>query len=340
MAGNEPDIRQVAARAGVSVGTVSNVLNRPDAVTEATRRAVVHAIEELGYVRNGSASRLRSARSNIVGLVVLDAANPFFTDVARGAEEALAAQGYSVVVCNSGGSMQRQEQLLRFLDEQRVAGVLITPTGPIDDIPVLRRMRDRGASVVLVDESDREQTLCSVGVDDVRGGELAGEHLLAIGRRRIVFVGGPSTVRQSEDRLAGLRRAASAEGGVVDIVRVDALDGRSAHAVIDDVLEHGPDAVFCANDVMALGILRGMFERGRAIPDDVALVGFDDIEFAQLAAVPLTTVRQPATEMGETAAGFLLDECRSKDHAHRRVDFTPELVVRRSTVEPRVPALG
>jgi LacI family transcriptional regulator len=334
MAANEPDIRQVAARAGVSVGTVSNVLNRPEAVAEATRRSVMDAIDELGYVRNGSASRLRSARSNIVGLVVLDAANPFFTDVARGAEEALAARGYSVVVCNSGGSTQRQEQLLRFLDEQRVAGVLITPTGPVKDIPVLRRMRDRGASVVLVDENDDDETLCSVGVDDVRGGELAGAHLVEIGRRRIVFVGGPATVRQSEDRLAGLRRAAEAHDAVIEVVHVDALDGRSAHAVIDDVLERGPDAVFCANDVMALGILRGMYERGRSIPDDVALVGFDDIEFAQLAAVPLTTVRQPASEMGETAAAFLLDECRNEGHSHRRVDFSPQLVIRRSTVGP------
>jgi LacI family transcriptional regulator len=277
MASNDPDIRQVAARAGVSVGTVSNVLNRPGAVAEPTRRAVMHAIDELGYVRNGSASRLRSARSNIVGLVVLDAANPFFTDVARGAEEALAAQGYSVVVCNSGGSAERQDQLLRFLDEQRVAGVLITPTGPVDSIPVLRRIRDRGASVVLVDENDGGQALCSVGVDDVRGGELAGEHLLEIGRRRIVFVGGPAIVRQSEDRLKGLRNAAEDNDAVVNVVRVTALDGRSAHAVIDDVLQHGPDAVFCA-------------------------------------------------------AAFLLDECRNEGHAHRRVDFTPQLVVRRSTV--------
>lgn len=327
------DIRQVAERAGVSVGTVSNVLNRPDTVAEATLQAVQHAIDELGYVRNGSASRLRSARSNIVGLVVLDAANPFFTEVARGAEEELARQGYAVVICNSDGSMQRQDQHLRFLVEQRVAGVLITPVDPVQSMPTFERIRGRGSAVVFVDENDSDQTACSVAVDDAHGGELAGRHLLEIGRRRIVFVGGPDSVRQSEDRLAGLRRAVDTSGeATVEVVRVDALNGRSAHAVTDIVLGHDPDAVFCANDTMALGVLRGLFERGRSVPDDVALIGFDDIEFAQLAAVPLTSVRQPAAQIGQTAAALLLEECRHPDeHAHQRINFTPELVIRRST---------
>ncbi|MDY7100370.1 MAG: LacI family DNA-binding transcriptional regulator [Actinomycetota bacterium] len=334
MARGAADIRQVAALAGVSVGTVSNVLNRPDMVGATTRRAVLRAIDELGYVRNGSAARLRSARSDIVGLVVLDAANPFFTEVARGAEEELVRRGLSAVVCNSAGSIERQDRHLRFLDEQRVAGVLITPVDPHNAAPGLARLRERGLSVVLVDEDDADRASCSVAVDDARGGELAGAHLLGLGRRRLVFVGGPGSVRQSEDRLAGLRRAAAGHPGVVvEVVRVAALDGRSAHAVIDRVLAHEPDAVFCANDTMALGILRGLFERGRSVPDDVALVGFDDIEFAQLAAVPLTSVRQPAEQIGRAGAELLLDECSDPDeHSHRHVDFTPELVVRRSTV--------
>jgi LacI family transcriptional regulator len=332
MPSSQPDIRKVAAHAGVSVGTVSNVLNRPDAVAEPTLQTVLAAIDELGYVRNGSASRLRSARSNIVGLVVLDAANPFFTEVARGAEEELAAQGYAVVVCNSAGSADRQDRHLHFLDEQRVAGVLITPTGLPNAKSLLQRMRGRGMSIALVDESDADQSSCSVAVDDIRGGELVGRHLLEVGRHRIVFVGGPTSVRQSEDRLLGLRRATETISGTdVDVVRIDKLDGRSAYAVVDEVLIHSPDAVFCANDIAALGILRGLFERGRSVPDDVALVGFDDIEFADLAAVPLTTVRQPAAQMGQTAATLLLDELRNDEHVHQRVNFSPELVVRRST---------
>jgi LacI family transcriptional regulator len=328
------DIRQVAALAGVSVGTVSNVLNRPEAVAEPTLQAVLRAIDELGYVRNGSASRLRSARSNIVGLVVLDAANPFFAEVARGAEEELERQGFSVVICNSDGSLERQERHLRFLDEQRVAGVLITPADPERAAPSFERIRKRGLSVVLVDENDVDNSSCSVAVDDIRGGELAGTHLLDHGRRRIVFLGGATSVRQSEDRLSGLRGVAARHAdAAVEVVRVATLNGRTAYGVVDDILALGPDAVFCANDMMALGVLRGLFERGHSVPDDIALVGFDDIEFAQLAAVPLTSVRQPAAQIGQTAAGLLLDECRNRDgHTHQRVSFTPELIVRRSTV--------
>jgi LacI family transcriptional regulator len=243
MPSSQPDIRKVAARAGVSVGTVSNVLNRPDAVAEPTLQTVLAAIDELRCVRNGSASRLRSARSNIVGLVVLDAGNPFFTEVARGAEEELAGQGYAVVVCNSAGSADRQDRHLHFLDEQRVAGVLITPTGRPNAKSLLQRMRGRGMSIALVDESDADQSSCSVAV------------------------GGPTSVRQSEDRLLGLRRATETiSGTTVDVVRIDKLDGRSAYAVVDEVLIHSPDAVFCANEVAALGILPGCSNEGDRSP--------------------------------------------------------------------------
>jgi LacI family transcriptional regulator len=151
-----------------------------------------------------------------------------------------------------------------------------------------------------------------------------------------VFVGGPSSVRQSEDRCAGLRRAVDRHNGAeqisVDVVRVQALNGRSAHGAIDEVLGHEPDAVFCANDTMALGVLLGLFERGRTVPDDIALVGFDDIEFARLAAVPLTSVRQPAAQMGDAAASLLIAEyAQDRDHRHQKITFSPELIVRRST---------
>ncbi len=336
MAMKTADIRQVAERAGVSVGTVSNVLNRPDTVAELTRNSVLAAIEELGYVRNGSASRLRSARSKIVGLVVLDTGNPFFTELARGAEEALERRGYSVVLCNSDGSAKRQERHLQFLDEQRVAGILITPVDPKRDRRTFERMRARGLSVVLVDEAADSATACSVAVDDLRGGELAGNHLIDIGRRRIVFIGGPTSVRQSEDRCAGLRRAVEhhSRGSEVsvDVVRVQALNGRSAHGAIGEVLGYKPDAIFCANDTVALGVLLGLFENGRSVPDDIALVGFDDIEFARLAAVPLTSVRQPAAQMGDAAASLLIAEAaQDRDHRHQKITFSPELVVRRST---------
>ncbi len=336
MARKAVSIKEVALRAGVSVGTVSNVLNRPDSVAEPTRLAVVAAIDELGFVRNGSASRLRSTRSHVVGLVVHDIGNPFFAEVARGAEQALELRGYTVMLCNSAATPDRQQRHLHFLEEQRVAGVLLTPVDPSRDRRELDRLRKRGLAVVFVDEAADSQYACSVAVDDVRGGELVGEHLLAVGRRRIVYVTGPDTIRQSRDRGAGLQRAINAHPGSdevrLDVVHVPVLNGRAGHAAVADVLSHRPDAVFCANDVVALGVLRGLFEAGVSVPDQIAVVGYDDIEFAQLAAVPLTSIRQPAAQIGEAAAGLLVDECAGDGgHVHQRITFSPELIVRRST---------
>ena len=325
--GAVPGIKDVAALAGVSVGTVSNVLNRPAGVSAANRDRVQTAIEELGFVRNSSASQLRAGRSSVLGLVVLDIGNPFFTDVARGVEQVAAEQGMSVLLCNSDGSPDRESGHLQFLEEQRVDGVLVTPVG--GDLSRLTRLRTRGTPVVLVDEAAGPGH-CSVAVDDRAGGEAAGRHLRAAGRRRVVYVTGPDTIRQCADRGAGLRLGV---GGRTAPRRVEiaALNGEAGHAAVPEVVTHRPDAVFCANDVVALGVLRGLLEAGVRVPDDVALVGYDDIQFAVTAAVPLTTVRQPALELGRTAGRLLLGEIAADgSHHHENVVFQPELVVRRS----------
>lgn len=334
MATGSAGIKAVAARAGVSVGTVSNVLNRPDHVALATRSKVERAMRDLGFVRNRSASALKAGRSSSLGLVVLDIGNPFFTEVARGVEHAAAERGYAVLLCNSDESAARQDTHLTFLEEQRVDGVLVTPADA--DVAHIELLRSRGTAVVLVDEPGQDGC-CSVAVDDVRGGELAAEHLLGLGRRRIVYVSGPDTIRQCVDRGAGLRRAVLSAGldpaAAIRRVDIPALNGDQGHRAVGRVLaDDWPDAVFCANDVVALGVLRGLLEAGRSVPGDVSLVGYDDIAFAATAAVPLTSVAQPAQQIGRTAATLLLEEIGDPDaHAHQQVLFRPELVVRRST---------
>jgi LacI family transcriptional regulator len=327
-------IKAVAAHAGVSVGTVSNVLNRPDQVAAATRSKVEKAMRELGFVRNRSAGALKAGRSQSVGLVVLDIGNPFFTEVARGVEQAASERGYAVLLCNSDESRGRQDTHLTFLEEQRVGGVLVTPVDA--DLGHIEQLRSRGTPVVLLDEPGQDGR-CSVAVDDVRGGEVAGEHLLGLQRTRIAYVTGPDTIRQCVDRGIGLERAVAAAGldpaSVVRRVEVPALNGEEGHKAVDHILADGwPDAVFCANDVVALGVLRGLLEAGVSVPDDVSLVGYDDIEFAATSAVPLTSVRQPALQIGRTAAALLLEEIEQPDgHAHQQVMFRPELAARRST---------
>ena len=333
MAHKSVGIKDVASRAGVSIGSVSHVLNHPERVSPATRQRVSQAIDDLGFVRNGSAARLRANSSNAVGLIVLDAGNPFFAEVERGVEGVMADHGFIVMLCNSDGQPSREDRHLRFLEEQRVAGLLITPTAAKSAHTRLATLRKRGLAVVLVDEPVRRPSQCSVAVDDVRGGELAGEHILAIGRRRIVYVTGPDDLRQLDDRYRGLLRAVerSDRRVKVDVLRLPAVNSREGYGCVDELVARRPDAVFCGNDIVALGVLRGLTERKVSLPDDVALVGFDDIEFAGMSAVPLTSVRQPAFGIGQAAAQLLVEECTDSSHEHRQVIFQPELIIRQSS---------
>jgi LacI family transcriptional regulator len=324
-------IKEVARRAGVSIGTVSNVLNRPELVASSTRQRVLDAITELGYVRNDSARQLRAGHSRQIALVVLDVTNPFFTDVVRGAESAAEEHGVMVVVCNSGEDAGREHRHLDLLEEQRVRGVLITP---VDESPNsrLELLIQRGTPVVLVDRGSGRHSRCSVAVDDLLGGRLAGEHLLEQGHQRITFVGGPLSITQVRDRHAGVSEAVAgkAELSVVSTPNLTVAAGRAAAAEIDAT------AVFCANDLVALGVLQGLTQRGIRVPQDVAIVGYDDIEFAAAAAVPLSSVRQPREQLGRTATALLLEEIEDDGrHEHRHVVFQPELIVRESSGRPR-----
>ena len=337
MADAPASIREVAAHAGVSVGTVSNVLNRPDIVAEPTRSRVQAAIKQLGFIRNESARQLRAGRSRTIGLVVLDVANPFFTDVARGVEDEASESGLAVILCNSDDQHAKETHYLELLEEHRVQGILITPV--ITDDGRLAKLQQRGTPVVLVDSRSPTGGQCSVSVDDVLGGELAVAHLLREGHTRIAFVGGPLSIRQVSDRKDGAVRAlerAGASAGDLHMVVTPALNvaaGQQAGAAIAELpASRRPSAVFCANDLLALGVLQEMTARQIGVPEGVSLVGYDDIDFAAAAAVPLSSVRQPRQLLGRTAAQLLLDEALGEGaHQHRQVVFEPELVVRRSS---------
>jgi LacI family transcriptional regulator, galactose operon repressor len=330
-------IREVAAHAGVSVGTVSNVLNRPDIVAQPTRDRVNAAIKALGFVRNESARQLRAGRSRTIGLVVLDVANPFFTDVARGVEDEASMSGLSVILCNSDEQLPKETRYLELLEEHRVQGILITPVAGADER--LARLQRRGTPVILVDSRSPTASQCSVAVDDVFGGDVAVSHLLAEGHDRIAFVGGPLSLRQVADRLDGVHRALARAGAapadllMIETAALNVSAGQRAGAAIAEMPPgRRPTAAFCANDLVALGLLQEMTRLSIRVPDDVAIVGYDDIEFAAAAAVPLTSVRQPRHQIGRTAAQLLLEEALAGDgHQHREVVFQPELEVRRSS---------
>ncbi len=333
-------IKDVAAEAGVSVGTVSNVLNRPDIVAPATRERVLAAIKQLGFVRNESARQLRAGRSRSIGLVVLDVANPFFTDVAHGAETVADATDTMVMLCNSGEDPQREQRHLEMLEQQRVLGVLITPVDAKN--PRIEAMIGRGMPVVLVDRRSTRRNRCSVGVDDVLGGRLAVAHLLDQGHQRIAFVGGPAAIPQVRERRTGAvqaieQAATGARLTVLDTPSLTLAAGKDAAAALAAMpAGRRPTAVFCANDLIALGVLQDLTRRGIDVPRDVALVGYDDIDFAAAATVPLTSIRQPREQLGRRAAELLFDEVAlGSEHKHQQVVFEPQLVVRASSLRRR-----
>ena len=334
--GKSVSVVDVARAAGVSLGTVSNALNRPERVKPETLERVHNAIATLGFVRNEAARQLRAGRSRSIGLVVLDVANPFFTDICEGVEEAAADAGLAVLLCNSNEDPTREKRYLNLLEELRAYGVLLTPV--LNTNRQVKEMQRRGVPVVLVDRGS-SRTQCSVSVDDVSGGELATRHLLERGHQRIAYAGGPLQLTQVADRLRGARAAYAAAG--VDDAKLTVLEtngltvssGRRAGEQIAAIpARRRPTAAFCANDLVALGLLQQMTTHGVDVPGQLAIVGYDDIEFAAAAAVPLTSVRQPRSQLGRTATELLIEEVEDPgQHVHRQVVFAPELIERQSS---------
>lgn len=334
-------IRDVADRAGVALGTVSNVLNRPDKVAEATRLRVLAAIDELGFVRNDAARQLRVGKSRTVGLVVLDVRNPFFTDVGRGAEDRAAETGLSVLMGNSDESADREAAYLDLFEEQRVQGVLLSPIG--DVTTRLARLRARGTPTVLVDRLSDQGTFSSVSVDDVAGGYLAAAHLIGQGCTKIAFVGGPLSIRQVIDRLHGANQAVAEHREVrLEVMSQSGLSVQTGRAVGHSILERAPDqrpdGIFAANDIVAVGLLQAftmMEQRRIKVPEEIALIGYDDIDFASATVVALSSIRQPSVLMGRTAVDLLVRELAAgaagTPFTHEQIVFAPELVVRDSS---------
>jgi LacI family transcriptional regulator len=332
-------MKDVAALAGVSLGTVSNVLNSPDLVAESTRDRVQVAITKLGWIPNESARQLRAGRSRSIGVVVMDIANPFFTDVIVGAEDAVHQRGYSVQVGNSAQDADRERAQLTLLAQQRVRGVLIAPIwGPDERV---WELRSRGIPVVILDRAGHQSDFCSASVDDVEGGRLAVAHLIDQGHDSIALLGGPGRLQQVQDRRMGAELAVTGADRPVQLLTISTphLDVTSGVRAAEEIAAmpswERPSAVFAANDLLAIGMLQGFVTAGLRVPDDVAIIGYDDIAFAAAAAVPLSSIRQPRVDLGRRAAELLFGEIEAADadapHEHLQHLFRPELVVRRSS---------
>jgi LacI family transcriptional regulator len=327
-------IRDVAQAAGVSVGTVSNVLNYPDQVSAKTLAKVQQAMQSLGFVRNGLARQLRMGRGTAIGFVVVNIANPFFADLAHELESAAEEVGHTVVLGSSDQNAAREQRYIDLFDEQRVRGLLIVPQQGLT--PRLSRLRAGGTPVVLFDGNIESDEVCSVGLDGSAGGYMAVRHLVETGRRRLVVAGGP--LSQIGDRVSGAARAAQETPGVtLSIIETEDLTVQQGRLVAERILalreEDRPDAVFAANDLLAIGLVQTLIvDRTLSIPRDIAIVGYDDIDFAASTVVPLSTIRQPRESLARAALDLLEQEVAGDElHQHGRHLLQPELIVRASS---------
>ncbi|MFD0864441.1 LacI family DNA-binding transcriptional regulator [Tessaracoccus lubricantis] len=328
-------LSDVAKAAGVSSGTVSNTINRPDSVSEVTKRKVMAAIRKLDFVPNEGAATLRSGTSKLLGLVIPDVTSSFYAEIAKGVARRAETLGYAMLLFNTDDDPGRELHQLEILARHRSIGALIVPR--LADEQRLARLRELGMHMVLIDRTSSDHDGCSVSIDDVRGGYLAGQHLVRLGRSRLAYVGGPEGVPQAERRLQGFRRAQAAAGMTLSTemtVRVEnpSYAGGEEAASLLLATETLPDGIFCLNDQMAVGLLNGLVRAGVDVPRQTAVIGYGDSAAAQGAVLPLTTIHQPMIELGAAAVNLLLAEAEGSggDHTHSSTVFNPRIVVRRS----------
>lgn len=295
----------VARRAGVSTAVVSYVLNGgPRAVSADKRARVLRAVTDLGYSRDAVAAALSSRHSRALGLLLPDASNPFFADLARRIEDAAFARGYIVLIGNSAEDRDREARHLAAFFSHRVDGVVACVADV--DAPVPSGLAERLDRVVLLDRVPRDWPGRAVAVDNRAGGALAAQRLRSRGCRRTAIVAGPAGFAHVADRVGGFLTSA---GGAaeVDVEAAASFGFESGRDAMARLLERVRlDGVFCCSDALAIGALAALAERGRRVPDDVAVIGFDDVPQARVTNPPLTTIAQPLDDLAEHALTSLL----------------------------------
>ncbi len=327
----------VATAVGVSIQTISAVINDKPGISEATRARVRHAIAELDYHPNMLASGLRSRRTRTIGVLISSITNPYFPEIVRGVEDVAHREGYALFLCNTDEDSAKQLDYLRLLRRHNVAGlVAVSGTGAVDGRRIPEWLVAHEAPVVLMGGDRTHEKIVTTGVDDHRGGYLATAHLLDLGHQRIGVVTGPPNHGVSLRRMAGYEEALRGRDIPPDPKLVvpggfDAASGQSGARRLM-ALDTPPTAIIAGNDLAAIGAMAVLKRLGRRIPEDVAVVGYDNIEMAALYDPPLTTVAQPLYDMGAFAMQAILDRIADPRLGGTHRIFETPLIVRRSTL--------
>jgi LacI family transcriptional regulator len=334
-------IKDVAQHAQVSVTTVSHVINGTRFVSEAARLRVQQAIAALNYVPSALARSLKSSRTHTVGMMIPNNSNPYFAEIIRGIEDTCFEAGFNVILCNSDDDPHKQAQYVRVLSEKQVDGLIVLSSG--GDPELIATLRSAGMPQVVVDREIDDLAADLVEVNHELGGYLATRHLLELGHRRIACIAGPQALSPARQRVQGYHRALTEVGLRVDDKLLRSADFTSAggHEAMSSLLrmrQRRPSAVFASNDLMAIGAVCAAAEAGLRIPEDLSVIGFDDIALAAYCNPPLTTVVQPKHQTGALAARLLLERIAQRDKPLRREILQPALCLRRSTAACKEPA--
>jgi LacI family transcriptional regulator len=327
-------MKRIAVELGVSITTVSKVLNNHDDISEATRNRVLAKVEELGYQRNAVARSLSLRRTHTLGIVIPDLMHSFFVEIIAGIEPVASVRGFGLLLCSSGEDPRKERSELELLRGRQVDGIVLASAHASGNTDILQQLTRLGTSLVMIDRDDHPSVSCHrVLTDDERVGQLATSHLLDFGRRAIAHIGGP-TIVHAKRREKGWRdalRARSIKPSDDWIVRAGFMEG-DGYRAMKRLLTVRPriDAVFAANDPSAIGAMKAIWEAGMRVPDDIAVVGVGDIALGDMLRVPLTTVGWSRMDQGRHAAELLLDGLDNEDEEARRVIIPPKLIVRES----------
>jgi LacI family transcriptional regulator len=327
-------IKEVARRANVSVGTVSNVLSGAVPVSERLKQRVLEVVRELDYHPNHVARSLKIRQTKMLGMVVSDITNTFFPQVVRGAEDAAWKHRYILITLNSDDQLERERQVLAALRARRVDGILLVAASSDGDLSHIQGALDSGIPVVCIDRPITSLPVDCLSVDNVAGSRKAVEHLIACGHRRIGIVNGPLTLQLARERLEGCRQALAAAGIPFDesLVRDGGFRAESGYEASLDLLRGAkPPAVYSTNAMMTLGLLRAINELGLRCPEDVAIATFDDPVYSQAVRPELTCIAQPAYELGYSGAEMLIRRLQAPETPRTVSLLETELKVRQST---------
>lgn len=332
---HKPSLRDVAKQANVSVGTVSNVLNRPQQVSEEMRQRVRKAIDMLGFIPNSS-NRSSIKEQPIIGLILPISNNPFYEELAQGIEDSVSKSGLRVLIGYSREDSAIEMQLLNSMVDAGFKGIIMTPVGARNQ--VFEKFIEENVRVGFISQTDDHIEQCSVSIDQVRGGFIGIEYLASRGHKKILWVSGPADHHQSNQRFVGVTQAAREFGVEITTTTSPSLDFLSGEHIAPQIIAAGPlpDAIFCANDATALGLMNFFYKSGFRVPDDVSILGYDNVAYAESALVPLTTVSQTPYQLGFTMGSQMIAEIEAKPgHIHQHVIFQPQIVERESVAQKR-----